>query len=59
MRFPYILCICFSLSSFSQSRLKKAKENLTQNNLKTIPYNNASAGSNPKKTHLLNFYLLS
>ena len=55
MRFPYILCICFSLSSFSQSRLKKVKENLAQNSLNTISYNNASTGSNPKKSTFVEF----
>jgi len=55
MRFPYILCICFSVSSFSQSRLKNAKENLSQNDLNTISYNNSSVESKHKKNTFLTF----
>jgi len=49
MRFPYILCLCFSVSSFSQSKLKNAKEDLSQKPSSIISYNNSSVESKPKK----------
>lgn len=59
MRFLFIICLCFSVSSFSQSRLKKAKENLSQKTLNTASYTNTSAESNPEKNTFAEFLFVN
>jgi|GEM_PF-3516874 len=49
MRFLLILCICFSVSSFSQSRLKKAKENILKEQSNSFTHSDSSDRAKNRK----------